>query len=38
MLAYLPQYIDSLLYILSDKVNKQSFENCLEVFWKAKME
>ena len=38
MLAYLPQYIDSLLYILSDNVNKQLFENCLEVFWKAKME
>ena len=38
MLAYLPQYIDSLLYILSDNVNKQLFENCLEVFWKAKIE
>ncbi len=38
MLAYLPQYIDSLLYVLSDNVNKQLFESCLEVFWKAKME
>lgn len=37
MLAYLPQYIDSLLYILSDNVSKQSFENYLEVFWKTKM-
>ena len=38
MLAYLPQYIDSLLYISSDNVNKNLFENCLEVFWKAKIE
>ena len=38
MLAYLPQYIDSLLYISSNNVNKKIFENCLEVFWKAKME
>ena len=38
MLAYLPQYIDLLLYILSDNVNKQLYENYLEVFWKAKME
>ena len=36
MLAYLPQYIDSLLYILADNVNKNIFENCLEVFWIAK--
>lgn len=38
MLVYLPQYIDSLLYISSDNVNKNLFESCLEIFWKAKLE
>ncbi|MFW9875501.1 MAG: hypothetical protein ACFFG0_20535, partial [Candidatus Thorarchaeota archaeon] len=38
MFAYLTQYVDSLLYILSDNVNRQLFENSLEAFWKAKME
>ena len=38
MLAYLPQYIDSLLYILSNNVNKNIFKSCLEIFWKAKLE
>jgi len=38
MLAYLPQYIDSLLYISSNSVNIGLFECCLEVFWKAKKE
>ncbi len=38
MLAYLPQYIDSLLYISSDNVNKNLFKSCLEIFWKAKLE
>jgi len=38
MLAYLPQYIDSLLYISSNSVNIGLFECCLEVFWKVKME
>ena len=38
MLAYLPQYIDSLLYISSNSVNIGLFECCLEVFWSAKKE
>ena len=38
MLAYLPQYIDLLLYISSDNVNKNLFKSCLEIFWKAKSE
>ncbi len=38
MLAYLPQYIDSLLYITSDDVNKNLLKSCLEIFWKAKLE
>jgi len=36
VLAYLPQYIDSLLYISSDNEMKFLFERCLEIFWKAK--
>ncbi len=38
MLAYLPKYIDSLLYITADNVNKNLLESCLEIFWKAKVE
>ena len=36
VLTYMSQYIDSLLYILSDNENKLLFERCLESFWKAK--
>ena len=37
VLTYMSQYIDSLLYILSDNENKLLFEKSLEVFWKAKI-
>ncbi len=37
IIAYLPQYIDALLYISSNSINLRLFECCLEVFWKAKM-
>ena len=36
LLVYLSQYIDTLLYILSDPENKVLFEKCLEVYWEAK--
>ncbi len=34
--AYMSQYIDSLIHMLSDKETKSSFESCLEVYVKAK--
>ncbi len=36
VLAYMSQYIDILIYVLSDNETKLLFERCLEVFWKAK--
>ena len=34
--AYMSQYIDSLIHILPNNENKSLFENCLEIYWKAK--
>ncbi len=34
--AYMSQYIDSLIHILSNEETKSLFESCLKVYWKAK--
>ncbi len=34
--AYMSQYIDSLIHILSNEETKSLFESCLEIYWKAK--
>ena len=34
--AYMSQYIDSLLHILSNEETKSLFERCLETYWNAK--
>ncbi|MFW9874683.1 MAG: hypothetical protein ACFFG0_16370, partial [Candidatus Thorarchaeota archaeon] len=34
--TYMSQYIDSLIQILSNENNKILFENCLDIYWKAK--